>query len=138
MGHDPDTYVDNQYPASETTARIIGAAQRVHRELGPGFREKMYQRAFALELPAHGLEFVREERIPIHYRGREIGRSRVDFVVEEVMVEIKASGELEPQNFVQALSHLRASGYQVGLLINFGSASLVVRRLVHSNRGEDR
>ena len=138
MAHDPNTFVDNRYPSSETTARIIGAAQLVHRELGPGFRENFYQRAMALELPSHGLEFVREEWIPIHYRGKKIGRSRVDFVVEDVLVEIKARAELRPEDFVQALSYLRATVYEIGLLINFGGNKLVVKRLVNSRKGRNR
>jgi len=124
-------YVKAEYPLSETTARIIAAATEVHRELGPGFEEVVYQRALAKELPSHGLEFSREEWITVQYKGEKVGRKRVDFVVEEVMVEIKAKAELEAVHFVQALSYLKASGYKVGLLLNFGGPKLEIKRLAN-------
>ena len=124
-------YVKEQYPLSDVTARIIAAAQEVHRALGPGFEEVIYQRALAYELPAHGLEFDREVWIDVHYKGEQVGRKRVDFVVDEVMVEIKAKAELEPVHFVQTLSYLKASGYKVGLLLNFGASKLGIKRVVN-------
>lgn len=124
-------YVKSEYPLSDVTARIIAAAKEVHRELGPGFREVIYQRALREELPAHDLEFSREVWIDIYYKGKKIGRRRVDFIIDEVMVEIKAKGELEPVDFVQTLSYLKASGYKVGLLINFGAQKLEIKRLVN-------
>jgi len=72
-------YVKADYPLSEVTARIIAAATEVHRELGPGFQEVIYQRALAMELPSHGLEFSREQWIDVHYKGEKVGRKRVDF-----------------------------------------------------------
>jgi len=124
-------YVKAQYPLSAVTAQIIAAATEVHKELGPGFREVIYQRALARELPAYGLEFSREVWIDVRYKGERIGRRRVDFVIGEVMVEIKAKSALEPVDFVQALSYLKASGYKVGLLLNFGSTRLEIRRLAN-------
>ena len=67
----------------------------------------------------------------VHYKGEKVGSKRVDFVVDEVMVEIKAKALLEEVDFVQTLSYLKASGYKVGLLINFGAAKLQVKRLVN-------
>lgn len=127
-----DNLVDKRYPQSKLTGRIIGAAQRVHGELGPGFRELFYQRALALELPASDLGFEREVKIPVHYRGEEIGRTRVDFVVEDVLVEVKAKGEIENVDVIQTLSYLRASPFQVALLLNFGAKSLGIKRLIDS------
>ena len=124
-------YVNPQYPLSAITAQIISAAQEVHRTLGPGFEEVIYQRALARELAAHGLEFQREAWIDVHYKGEKVGRKRVDFVIDEVMVEIKARGALEPVHFTQTLSYLRASGYKVGLLLNFGATKLEIRRLAN-------
>lgn len=120
-----------EYPLSEVTGRIIAAATEVHRQLGPGFEEVIYQRALALELPAHGLEFSREVWIDVHYKGEKVGRKRVDFVVDEVLVEIKAKARLEEVDFVQTLSYLKASGYRVGLLLNFGSGKLEIKRVVN-------
>jgi len=116
---------------SDVTARIIAAAKEVHRVLGPGFREVIYQRALKEELPAHDLEFGREVWIDIYYKGKKIGRKRVDFIVEEVMVETKAKGALEPVDFVQTLSYLKASGYKVGLLLNFGTTRLEIKRIAN-------
>ena len=124
-------YVKAEYPLSDVTARIIAAATEVHRTLGPGFEEVIYQRARARELPAHQLEFSREVWMDVCYKGEKVGSKRVDFVVDEVMVEIKAKALLEEVDFVQTLSYLRASGYKVGLLINFGAAKLQVKRLAN-------
>ena len=90
-----------------------------------------YQRALAMELPGHDLEFEREVWIDVYYKGRKLGRKRVDFVIEEVMVEIKAKASLEDVDFVQALSYLKASGYKVGLLLNFGAKKLEIKRLAN-------
>jgi GxxExxY protein len=124
-------YVKAEYPLSDVTARIIAAATEVHRALGPGFEEVIYQRALARELPAHQLEFSREVWMDVRYKGEKVGSKRVDFVIDEVMVEIKAKALLEDVHFVQTLSYLKASGYKVGLLINFGAAKLQVKRLVN-------
>lgn len=124
-------YVKPGYPLSDVTAQIIAAAMEVHRTLGPGFREVIYQRALARELPAHGLDFAREVWIDVHYKGARIGRRRVDFVIDEVMVETKAKAALADVDFVQTLSYLKASGYKVGLLLNFGTRKLEIRRLAN-------
>ncbi len=126
------TNVKPDYPQSDFTARIIAAAHQVHLELGPGFEEVIYQRALALELPAHDLTFSREVWMDVHYRGRGIGRKRIDFIVDQVMVEIKAKGELESVDLIQTLSYLKASGYEIGLLLNFGSKKLEIKRLIHT------
>ncbi len=132
------SYTEEKYPLSALTGRIIAAAQAVHRELGPGFNEIIYQRSMALELPVHYVEFAREVELEIFYRGKKVGKKRVDFVVEDqtgqVMVEFKAKSQLEDVDYVQTLSYLKASDCEVGLLINFGKKSLEVRRLAYSNR----
>ena len=128
-------YVDSRYPLSALTSKIIAAAQEVHRVLGPGFEEVIYQRALAKEFPTHGLEYDREVWIDVYYKGEKVGRKRVDFIAGDgsgdVMVEIKAKSALEPVDFVQALSYLKASGYKVGLLLNFGGKQLEIKRLVN-------
>jgi GxxExxY protein len=130
-----NAYVDSRYPLSALTSKIIAAAQEVHRFLGPGFEEVIYQRALAKELPAHGLEYEREVWMDVTYKGEKVGRKRVDFVIGDdsgdVMVEIKAKSVLEPVDFVQALSYLKASGYKVGLLFNFGGERLAIKRLAN-------
>jgi GxxExxY protein len=130
--HAPPQYVKSEYPHSEVTGRIIAAAKLVHQNLGPGFEEVIYQRALTLELPAQGLDFSREVWIDVHYRGQIIGHKRVDFMIEGVMVEIKARAVIEDVAIVQTLSYLKASGYEVGLLLNFGTKSLEIKRLINS------
>lgn len=124
-------YVKDEYPLSDVTARIIAAAKEVRRTLGPGFEEVIYQRALAVELPAHDLEFSREVWMDVTYKGVKVGRKRVDFLIDEVMVEIKAKAALEDVDFVQALSYLKASGYKVGLLLSFGASKLQIKRLAN-------
>jgi GxxExxY protein len=130
-----EAYVDERYPLSALTARIIAAAKEVHACLGPGFEEVIYQRALERELPIHGVDAAREVWIDVVYKGQKVGQKRVDFLIGdatgEVMVEIKAKAHLDDVDLVQTLSYLRASGHQVGLLINFGGRKLEVRRLAN-------
>jgi GxxExxY protein len=126
-----EPYVKDEYPLSHVTARIIAAAKEVYGTLGPGFRELIYQRALALELPAHGLEFSREVWIDVYYKDQKVGRHRVDFMVDEVMVEIKAKATLDAVDFMQTLSYLKASGCKVGLLLHLGGKTLEIRRLAN-------
>lgn len=126
-----EMYVKPEYPLSDITSRIIAAASQVHYYLGPGFGEVIYQRALALELQAQALEASREVWIDVFYRGTKVGQKRVDFVIEGVMVEIKARAELQDVDFVQTLSYLKASGFRVGLLLNFGAPRLQIKRLAN-------
>jgi GxxExxY protein len=124
-------YVKPEYRMSDVTARIIAAAQEVHGVLGPGFEEVIYQRALARELPSHDLEFSREVWIDVRYKDEHVGKKRVDFITQDVMVEIKAKSELDPEDPIQTISYLKASGYKVGLLLNFGAPKLQIKRFVN-------
>ena len=118
----------------ELTHKIIGAAMEVHKALGNGFQELIYQRALAIELGLQGIAYSREHEMDIHYKGHHIGRRRVDFFVEDViMVELKAVINLEDVHLAQAMNYVEAYGLDIGLLINFGSKSLQFKR-VHNNR----
>ena len=117
----------------EITEKIIGAAFEVHKFLGNGFQEVIYQRALAWELSQVNLTFNREIEQDIFYKElREpIGTRRADFVIEDkVLVEIKALKELEDVHLAQVLNYLKAYKLEVALLINFGSKSLEFKRLV--------
>lgn len=118
------------YNFNDVTGRIIGCAIEVHRNLGPGFQEVVYQRALRLELEAAGIDFAREENIPIFYKGQRIDVRRVDFVIGDCIVEIKARKELQKEDYVQALVYLKASDFRLGLLINFGAERVQAKRLV--------
>lgn len=119
----------------ELTYKIIGCAMKVHNTLGNGFQEVIYQRCLAIEMENQGLNFVREQEMPIYYEGIEVGTRRVDFLVEdEVMVELKALVELEDVHLAQGLNYLAAYNLDKGLLINFGGRSLEVKRLFRKNK----
>ncbi|HEX6387088.1 MAG TPA: GxxExxY protein [Anaerolineae bacterium] len=127
--------VKAEYPLSDLTGKIIGCAMEVHRILGNGFQEVIYQRALAKEMALQGLSFSREHKMQIVYKGDKIGTRRVDFFVEEqVMVEIKAVVELEDVHLAQAINYLEAYGLDVGLLINFGTRSLQFKRVMKPGR----
>jgi GxxExxY protein len=115
---------------SEITEKIIGCAMRVHRELGSGFQEYIYQRALEIELKKASIKFTREHEMPIYYQGEKIGMRIVDFFVDEkIMVELKAVTDPNDIHLAQALNYLEASAHEVGLLINFGANSLQFKRL---------
>ena len=105
---------------------------KVHAALGNGFQEVIYQRALVIEMRKVGLNFDRELEIPIYYDTFNIGRRRVDFLVEEtIMVELKALVKLEDVHLAQGLNYLVAYKLDKGLLLNFGAKSLEVKRLRH-------
>jgi GxxExxY protein len=124
--------INEQYKYSELTSKIIGCAMTVHKTLGNGFQEVIYQRALAIEMNLAGISFSREFEMPIFYRDEQIGTRRVDFLVESVIsVELKAITKLEDVHFAQAINYLEAYILEVGLLINFGENSLKFKRLAN-------
>ena len=119
----------------QLTFQIIGCAMKVHRVLGGGFQEVIYQRALAIELERAAIGFEREVEYPIYYDKLEIGTRRADFIVaEKVVVELKALTELEDVHIAQAKNYLEAFNFDIGLLINFGGKSLEHIRLFNSKR----
>ena len=117
----------------EITEKIIGASFEVHKFLGNGFQEVIYQRALAWELAEAGPSYAREIEQEIFYKALQepIGTRRADFVVErKVLVELKAIIEIEDVHLAQVLNYLKAYKLEVGLLINFGSKSLIFKRLI--------
>jgi GxxExxY protein len=121
--------VDNQ------TYEIIGAAMEVHRELGRGFLEAVYQEALREELSTRNIQFRAEVDMPIFYKGKKLKTSyRADFVCNEsIIVELKAISKLGEIETAQVLNYLRAGRIERGLLFNFGSKSLEHRRLIQSS-----
>ena len=112
------------------THKIIGCAMQVHRTLGNGFQEVIYQRALAIEFTYQGINFQREMEMQLSYREHNIGTRRVDFFIEDcVMLEIKAIEKLEGVHKAQAINYCEAYNIADGLLINFGSQSLDFKRV---------
>ncbi len=116
------------------THSIIGSAMEVHKILGNGFQEVVYQRALSIEMNLQHIEHQREFEMPLTYKGFDIGTRRVDFLVlNEISVEIKAIINLEDVHLAQAMNYLEAYNLQTGLLINFGSKSLQFKRLFNKS-----
>jgi GxxExxY protein len=116
------------------TGKIIRCAMNVHRVLGNGFQEVIYQRALEIEMRQADMNFAREMEMPIFYENIQIGTRRVDFFVENlIMAELKAVTVLEKVHLSQAMNYLEAYKMKIGLLINFGSKSLEFKR-IHNNK----
>ena len=125
-------FVNESYKHSDITGKVIGYAMKVHSSLGNGFQEVIYQKCLAIEMEMHGLKFSRELEMEIFYEGFNVGTRRVDFLVERtIMVELKAISKLDEVHFAQCLNYLEAYKLDTGLLINFGSKSLEVRRVTN-------
>ncbi|HUE40871.1 MAG TPA: GxxExxY protein [Chthoniobacterales bacterium] len=115
---------------SGITDAIIAAAIAVHRELGPGFIESVYEQALAVEFALQGIAFIRQKPIPLFYRDHQIGEHRLDFLVEDkIVVELKAIDSLQNVHFAVVRSYLKASRVTDGLILNFSSMPLTVKRV---------
>jgi GxxExxY protein len=115
----------------ELAYAIVGAAMEVHRILGPGFLEAVYQAALAHELTLRGIQFEQFKRLPVTYKEMLVGEYVADFVVEDkIILEIKAVSALNSVHEAQAINYLAATGFRLALLLNFGAASLQHKRLV--------
>jgi GxxExxY protein len=122
----------------EITHKIIGCAMKVHSTLGSGFQEVIYQRALAIEMKKHALNFNKEMKMEIFYEGLSIGTRRVDFFVEgKIMVELKAVIKLEDTHLAQVMNYCQAYNLPIGLLLNFGAKSLVFKRVYNVNHPEN-
>ena len=110
---------------NELATRVIGTAIEVHRVLGPGYLESVYEEAMHIELSSTGLLIERQKPIAVAYKGREVGQARLDFLIGgELVVELKAVDKLAPIHRAQMISYLRATGCQLGLVINFNERTL--------------
>lgn len=119
----------------DLTSEIIAACYEVSRELGPGFLESVYQRALVIALSDRGLAVCREVPISVYFRGQAVGEFQADILVEGcVIVELKACERLAPEHQAQLINYLNASELEVGLLVNFGTASPEIRRCSRRER----
>jgi GxxExxY protein len=115
----------------ELSYKIIGAAMEVHRVLGPGFLEAVYQAAMAHELTLRGTHFEQLKQLSVNYKEVRVGSYEADFVVEdEIILELKSMSALRPEHEAQAINYLAATGYRLAILLNFGASSLQHKRIV--------
>lgn len=135
MNTETQSHRENDGIHKQLTSAIIAAAIEVHRELGPGLFESVYEECFCRELTLRGISFRRQVDLPVIYKGLKLDRAyRLDVIVEEkVIVEVKAVEHILPVHKAQLLTYLRVTGTPVGLLINFNSPTLkdgIVRRVL--------
>ena len=118
---------------SEETYRLVGLAMQVHRELGCGFLEPVYQEAFEILLKKNGVPYEREKLLPIYFMGERLKKEYyADFVCYgKIIVEFKAVSELSAVHDAQVMNYLKATRFKLGLLFNFGQTSLVHRRFAN-------
>lgn len=120
---------------AELSERIIGCCIRVHRELGPGFLEKVYEEALAIELARAGLKFERQKLVIVRYEGIPVGEHRLDYLVEaRVVLEFKACKEIEEVHLAIGRAYVKAVGVSLALVVNFARPKLEVRRVVLTQR----
>ena len=120
-----------EYPDSELTQSIIGAAFEVHNILGAGFLEKVYRNALTKELRLQGHQVEAEAKIPVYYKGELVGDYYADILVSgRVIVELKALSKLTNEHEAQLLNYLKATGHRIGLLLNFGTRKVQIKRRI--------
>lgn len=120
------------YKHNEITEKIIGAAYKVHNTLGSGFLEKVYQNSLVIEIRALGFSVEVEKPVKVYYHGEVVGNYVADIIVDgKVLLEIKAVKELSGIHEAQILNYLKATGIEVGLLINFGRSVNIKRRIMN-------
>jgi GxxExxY protein len=125
-------FVNDGFPLGQETYQIIGAAMTVHRELGHGFLEAVYQEALALEFTNRQIPFKKEQPLSIQYKGQVLNkRYYADFLCfDQVIIELKACDGIHDQHLAQVLNYLKATNQKLGLLLNFGSSSLQYKRVI--------
>jgi GxxExxY protein len=125
----------NKLAHEELTGRIIACAIEVHKALGPGFLESVYEAAMVVELKRAGLKVESQKPLRIFYREVLVGEHRLDLLVEDIIiVELKAISELEDIHFAIVRSYLKAAGLEHGLLLNFATMPLTVKRVIYQNK----
>jgi len=115
----------------DLSGRVIEAAIAVHKELGPGFLESIYESAMKTALRHRGMTYEAQKEVTVVFEGEEAGIHRLDLLIEgEIVVELKAVKRLEDIHFAQVKSYLKATGLHVGMLLNFNAPTLVIKRIV--------
>ncbi len=123
--------MENKIIYPEESYKIIGAAMEAHSVLGSGFTEPIYQEALDIELNRRGIPHEREKYLDVEYKGVHLRKNyRVDFLYyDKIILELKAVAELKPEHMSQIINYLKASGFKLGILINFAKTSLDYKRI---------
>ncbi len=130
--------MENDLIYKDLTYEIRGCLMEVYNRLGCGFREETYKKAVIEELKCKGVSFSAEYPIQITYRDKIIDEYRLDIIVDgKVILELKAVADMHPRFEAQLLSYLKASGLKIGLLVNFGSDKLFIKRLINPHRNNE-
>jgi GxxExxY protein len=120
----------NTYLHSDLTEKIIGAAMAVHRELGPGLDEKIYENALCVELALQSINFTQQEQFQVFYRNQFVGKLITDLIAEsKVVIEAKVATEITDLHIAQVISYLHITKLKVGLILNFKNSSLTFSRI---------
>ena len=123
--------VDAKYLHSASTDKIISLAINVHKKLGPGFIERIYEKALEHELEENKINFVRQKQIKVKYDNVLLGNQKLDFLINnEIIVELKAVSEISEIHLAQMISYLKAASIKVGLILNFAKNRLNIKRVV--------
>jgi len=119
----------------EETYKIVGAAMEVHKVLGPGFSESIYQEALAIEFEKQGIPFEKEKAISVYYKDIKLEHTfRADFVCYDgIIVELKALENTTSEHQSQVINYLKSTGFQLGILLNFGERQLYRRRIINTS-----
>lgn len=119
--------------SKDLTDKILSSAIKVHKKIGPGFHEKLYERAMAIQLNKDGIRFENQKRIDVLFEGEKIGYHFLDFLVEgEIIVELKTLDQLANIYLSQLISYLKAAKLKVGLVLNFATPTLEIKRVINS------
>lgn len=128
----PTKKITEKHIFDKLSETIIGTAIKVHKELGDGFLESIYEEALKIELSEANLNFESQKEIKIDYHGKEVGTHRLDLVIEKkIIVELKAVKEFTDAHIAQLLSYLKATRLKVGLMLNFAKPTLEIKRIVN-------
>jgi len=118
---------------NDLSHRIIGIAIEIHKKLGPGFQEKIYEEALLREFRKSGIEYEKQKVVRVDYDGVNLGNQRIDLLVEgEVILEIKTCTKIIPIHRNQVISYLKTANKKLGLILNFGRSKLEIKRVVHN------
>ena len=132
MSKERQNLSEGEFLHKDLTRQIIGAAMKVHRALGCGFLESVYEEALAVELSLQNVPFEKQKSLDVFYRQKKVKQFVCDFLVAEaVLVELKAIRELTEAQKAQVLNYLRATNLKLGLLLNFGASSLQYKRVIN-------